>query len=127
YRKAAQEAETLRAETERLIARATPLVRALGTRAEAARAIGALARADSFLGARDFTFAKLAAQDAEQTAIGLGVAPPSPQPADARGVYAFVPRGGGVQREDRAHFTMRFTKLSIGWRLASVREARPPK
>ena len=47
--------------------------------------------------------------------------------AEVSGVYAFVPRGGGVQREDRPHFTMRFTKLSIGWRLASVREARPPK
>ena len=192
YRKAGREAVVLRSEAEQLISRANTAVRALGARPEAARAVNALARADSLLKAGDFTLAKLAASDAEQTAIGLGVAPPSPQPAEPRaaldvllqdlgravaserianlkalyptmtardvaswrtffrgaerlsakftaeqltvrgdsasasvsGIYAFVPRGGGTQREDRPHFAMRFKKTATGWRIASVREAR---
>ncbi len=192
YRKAGREAGILRDEAAQLISRASTAVRALGTRPEATRAVGALARADSLLKAGDFTLAKLAAQDAEQTAIGLGFAPPSPQPPESRaaidvllqdlgravaserianlkalypamtardvaswrtffrgaehlsakftieqlavhgdtasaavsGIYAFVPRGGGVQREDRPRFAMRFTKTPSGWRIASVREAK---
>ena len=192
YRKAGREAVVLRSEAEQLISRANTAVRALGARPEAARAVNALARADSLLKAGDFTLAKLAASDAEQTAIGLGVAPPSPQPAEPRaaldvllqdlgravaserianlkalyptmtardvaswrtffrgaerlsakftaeqltvrgdsasasvsGIYAFVPRGGGTQREDRPRFAMRFKKTATGWRIASVREAR---
>jgi len=192
YRKAGREAVVLRSEAEQLISRANTAVRALGARPEAARAVNALARADSLVKAGDFTLAKLAASDAEQTAIGLGVAPPSPQPAEPRaaldvllqdlgravaserianlkalyptmtardvaswrtffrgaerlsakftaeqltvrgdsasasvsGIYAFVPRGGGTQREDRPRFAMRFKKTATGWRIASVREAR---
>ena len=192
YRKAGREAGVLRDEAAQLISRASTAVRALGTRREATRAVGALARADSLLKAGDFTLAKLAAQDAEQTAVGLGFAPPSPQPPESRaaidvllqdlgravaslrianlkalypamtardvaswrtffrgaehlsakftieqlavhgdtasavvsGIYAFVPRGGGVQREDRPRFAMRFTKTPSGWRIASVREAK---
>ena len=192
YRKAGREAVVLRTEAEQLISRASTAVRALSARPEATRAVTALARADSLLKAGDFTLAKLAASDAEQTAIGLGVAPPSPQPAEPRaaievllqdlgravaserianlrtlyptmttrdaaswraffrgaehlsakftaeqltvhgdsasaavsGIYAFVPRGGGMQREDRPRFAMRFRKTATGWRVASVREAR---
>ena len=192
YRKAGREAAILRSEAEQLISRANTAVRALGSRPQATRAVNALARADSLLKAGDFTLAKLAASDAEQTAIGLGVAPPSPQPAEPRaaldvllqdlgravaserianlkalyptmtardvaswrtffrgaerlsakftaeqltvrgdsasasvsGIYAFVPRGGGTQREDRPRFAMRFKKTATGWRIASVREAR---
>jgi predicted Ser/Thr protein kinase len=191
YRLAARQADTMRSETARLVARVTPVVRALGTRPEAAAAVSRLARADSLLKAGDYSFAKLAAQDAEQIAVSLGVAPPSSQPADARaaiaillldlgravaservanikalypgitapevsgwqrffrsaeqlsarftverlsvrgasasavvsGIYSFVPRGGGVQREDRPLFTMHFAKTAGRWRIASVREA----
>jgi len=192
YRKAAREAGVVRNEAELLISRASTAVRALSARPEATRAVNALARADSLLKAGDFTLAKLAASDAEQTAIGLGVAPPSPQPAEPRaaidvllqdlgravaserianlkalyptmtardvaswgtffrgaehlsakftaeqltvhgdsasaavsGIYAFVPRGGGTQREDRPRFAMRFKKSTTGWRIGSVRETR---
>src|SRR5712691_9813341 len=44
--------------------------------------------------------------------------------AAVSGIYAFVPRGDGVQREDRPRFAMRFTKTPSGWRIASVREAK---
>jgi eukaryotic-like serine/threonine-protein kinase len=84
YRAATREAQGQRADVEQQLARVTPLVQALGTGPEAVRAVTALARADSLLRANDFAFARLAAQDAEQTAIGLGVAPPSPQPAAPR-------------------------------------------
>jgi hypothetical protein len=192
YRKAAREAGVVRNEAELLISRASTAVRALSARPEATRAVNALARADSLLKAGDFTLAKLAASDAEQTAIGLGVAPPSPQPAEPRaaidvllqdlgravaserianlralyptmtardvaswgaffrgadhlsakftaeqltvhsdsasaavsGIYAFVARGGGTQREDRPRFAMQFKKTTTGWRIASVRETR---
>jgi hypothetical protein len=35
-----------------------------------------------------------------------------------------VPRGGGMQREDRPRFAMQFKKTATGWRIGSVREAR---
>jgi len=84
YRTAQREAEALRRETVDLIGRATVVVRALGTRPDAAPALASLARAESLLMAYDFTLAKLAAQNAEQVGIALGVAPPSPQPTDPR-------------------------------------------
>ncbi len=84
YRTAQREAEALRRETVDLIGRATVVVRALGTRPDAAPALASLARAESLLTATDFTLAKLAAQNAEQVGIALGVAPPSPQPTDPR-------------------------------------------
>jgi len=192
YRKAGREAVAMRNEVQQLMSRASTAVRALGTSPAATRAVSALARADSLLRAGDFTMAKLAATDAEQTAIGLGVAPPSPQPAEPRaaidvllqdlgravaserianlkalypsmtardvdswrgffrgaehlsakftverltvhgnaasasvsGIYSFVTRGGGIQREDRPRFAMQLTKTLTGWRIASVREAK---
>ncbi|MGH7569689.1 MAG: serine/threonine-protein kinase [Gemmatimonadales bacterium] len=84
YRTAQREAEALRRETVDLIGRATVVVGALGTRPEAAPALASLARAESLLTAHDFTLSKLAAQNAEQVGIALGVAPPSPQPTDLR-------------------------------------------
>ncbi len=192
YRKAGREAVAMRNEVQQQMSRASTAVRALGTSPGATRAVSALARADSLLKAGDFTMAKLAATDAEQTAIGLGVAPPSPQPAEPRaaidvllqdlgravaserianlkalypsmtardvdswrrffrgaehlsakftverltvhgnaasasvsGIYSFVSRGGGIQREDRPRFAMQLTKTLTGWRIASVRESR---
>ncbi|HXF95086.1 MAG TPA: hypothetical protein VNI61_03175, partial [Gemmatimonadales bacterium] len=67
-----------------LIERATPVVKALGTRPEAAGAAASLARAESLLAANDFNLARLAAQNAEQVGIAAGIAPPTPQPPEAR-------------------------------------------
>ena len=85
YGKAQDEAEALRREAEQAVARATPVVRALATHPQAGRAATSLQRAESLYGALDFALAKLAALDAEQVGVAAGVAPPSPQPADARG------------------------------------------
>ncbi len=38
--------------------------------------------------------------------------------------YLFVPKGGGVQREDRRRQAMQFTKTTNGWRIGSVRDIR---
>ena len=95
YRTAQGEAEALRREAEQAVARATPVVRALATRPEAARAATSLQRAESLYAALDFALAKLAALDAEQVGVAAGVAPPSPQPADARAAI-------GVLLEDLA-------------------------
>src|SRR6184192_2972123 len=95
YGKAQHEADGIRREAQRAIARATPVVHALATRPEAGRAGTSLARAESLFVAMDFTLAKLAALDAEQVGVAAGVAPPSPQPADARAAI-------GVLLEDLA-------------------------
>ncbi|HUL03084.1 MAG TPA: serine/threonine-protein kinase [Gemmatimonadales bacterium] len=84
YGNARIEAEQLRREAERAITRATPVVKGITKRAEATRAATSLARADSLLAAMDYTLAALAAQDAERVGVAVGVAPPSPQPADPR-------------------------------------------
>jgi predicted Ser/Thr protein kinase len=84
YRRAQGEADALRRDAARAIARATPVVQALATRPEAHRAATSLARAESLYAAQDYTVARLAALDAEQVGVAAGVAPPSPQPADAR-------------------------------------------
>jgi eukaryotic-like serine/threonine-protein kinase len=42
--------------------------------------------------------------------------------ATVRAEYRFVQKGGGAQREERAHLEMQFTKTPTGWRVASVRE-----
>src|SRR5438094_665044 len=192
YRKAQQEAEALRREAQLALARATPVVNALGsTRPEAGRAGASLGRAESLYATGDWVVARLAAQDAEQVGVAAGVAPPSPQPADTRvavGVllqdleramaservsnlqvlmpgmaandvtawetffqrytrltaryaverlsargdtasalvrtsYAFVPAGGGAQRETRLRQAIRFLKTPDGWRIANIRDA----
>jgi hypothetical protein len=42
--------------------------------------------------------------------------------AEVAAAYRFVPRGGGVQREERERLTMSFTKTPTGWRIASVQQ-----
>ncbi|HYT72121.1 MAG TPA: serine/threonine-protein kinase [Gemmatimonadales bacterium] len=39
-------------------------------------------------------------------------------------VYGFAPAGGGAQREERPHFSMRFANTPNGWRLTTVSEVR---
>jgi len=85
YRKATVEAQTLQREATQMIQRVTPTVQAIPAGPAVANAATFLARADSLLRAQDYTMAKVAAQSAEQVAIDVGIAPPSPQPADARG------------------------------------------
>ena len=90
YREAVREAARERDAVATLIERATSVVKALGMRPEAAGALGSLARAESLLAASDFNLARLAAQNAEQIGIAAGIAPPSPQPADARAAVAVL-------------------------------------
>jgi serine/threonine-protein kinase len=90
YHRAVQETQALRTDVLKLRDRATTVARALGTGPDAARAAVSLARADSLIGAKDYTLARLAAQDAEQIAVAAGVAPPSPQPAGAREAIAVL-------------------------------------
>ena len=74
----------MRREAERAITRATPVVKGIAIRADAARGATSLARAESLYSAMDYTLATLAARDAERVGVGVGVAPPSPQPDDPR-------------------------------------------
>ncbi|HVH08284.1 MAG TPA: serine/threonine-protein kinase [Gemmatimonadales bacterium] len=91
YRKAQEEGEALRRDAQQALARATPVVNALGsTRSEAARAGASLGRAESLYAAGDYVVARLAAQDAEQVGVAAGVAPPSLQPADAQAAIAVL-------------------------------------
>ena len=85
YQRAVREAETLREDTRRAIDRVTPVVRALPSGADAARAGAWLARAESLYHSRDYELARATAVSAEQVGIAAGIAPPSPQPAQARG------------------------------------------
>jgi serine/threonine-protein kinase len=84
FRFAVRQAAAVRDTVAVLIERATPVVKALGTRVDAARAAASLARAESLLASNDFDLARIAAQNAEQVGLAAGVAPPSPQPAEAR-------------------------------------------
>ncbi|HLB81552.1 MAG TPA: serine/threonine-protein kinase [Gemmatimonadales bacterium] len=85
YRKAQQEAEALRRDAQQALARATPVVNALGsTHPDAGRAGASLGRAESLYTAGDYVVARLAALDAEQVGVAAGVAPPSPQPAETQ-------------------------------------------
>jgi len=85
YRKAQQEAHLLQQEATQMLQRVTPVVQSIPTSPAAANAATFLARADSLLRQQDFRMAQVAAQSAEQVAIDAGIAPPSSQPADARG------------------------------------------
>ncbi len=85
YRKAQQEARLLEQEATQMLQRVTPVVQSIPTGPAAANAATFLARADSLLRQQDFRMAQVAAQSAEQVAIDAGIAPPSSQPADARG------------------------------------------
>src|SRR5947207_9773694 len=85
YRKAQAEAEALRRVAQQALARATPVVNALGsTHPDAGRAGASLGRAESLYTAGDYVVARLAALDAEQVGVAAGVAPPSPQPAETQ-------------------------------------------
>ena len=85
YAQAREEARAMEREAQHMIQRVTPVVQALPAGRTAANAGVFLARAESLLHEQDFTLAKLAAQSAEQYGIDAGIAPPSAQPADARG------------------------------------------
>jgi hypothetical protein len=84
YALAERQAKALRREAEAVIVRARPVVLALGTGLEAARAATSLARAESLFAAMDYPLARIAALDAEQVGLTAGVAPPTPQPAEPR-------------------------------------------
>ena len=85
YAQARDEARAMEREAQHMIHRVTPVVQALPAGRAAANAGVFLARAESLLREQDFTLAKVAAQSAEQIGIDAGIAPPSTQPADARG------------------------------------------
>jgi serine/threonine-protein kinase len=108
YRKAQAEAATLQHDAQQAIGRATPVVHALATRPEAGRAATSLARADSLYNAMDFVVARLAALDAEQVGVAAGVAPPSPQPGDARAAVAVL-----LQDLERAVSSARVGNLRV--------------
>jgi serine/threonine-protein kinase len=84
YGRARDEARVMDREAQRMVQRVTPVVQAIPTGPAAANAGIFLARAESLLHEQDFTLAKVAAQSAEQIGIDAGIAPPSPQPPDAR-------------------------------------------
>src|SRR5438552_283600 len=108
YVKAQAEAEALRRDAEQAIARATPVVHALATRPEAGRAATSLARADSLYLAMDYVVSRLAALDAEQVGVAAGVAPPSPQPPEARAAIAVL-----LQDLERAVSSERVGNLQV--------------
>jgi len=108
YVKAQAEAEALRRDAEQAIARATPVVHALATRPEAGRAATSLARADSLYTAMDYVVSRLAALDAEQVGVAAGVAPPSPQPPEARAAIAML-----LQDLERAVSSERVGNLQV--------------
>src|SRR5436309_2384602 len=108
YVKAQAEAEALRRDAEQAIARATPVVHALATRPEAGRAATSLARADSLYLAMDYLVSRLAALDAEQVGVAAGVAPPSPQPPEARAAIAVL-----LQDLERAVSSERVGNLQV--------------
>ena len=85
YAQARDEARAMEREAQHMIQRVTPVVQALPAGRAAANAGVFLARAESLLHEQDYTLAKVAAQSAEQIGIDAGIAPPSTQPADARG------------------------------------------
>ncbi len=85
YRKAGEEARALQQEATQMLQRVTPVVQAIPAGPAASNAATFLGRADSLLHQQDFRMATVAAQSAEQVGIDAGIAPPSSQPADARG------------------------------------------
>ncbi|HZI22964.1 MAG TPA: serine/threonine-protein kinase [Gemmatimonadales bacterium] len=109
YHRAQAEADALRHDAEQALARATPVVNALGsTRPEASRAGASLGRAESLYAAGDYTVARLAALDAEQVGVAAGVAPPSPQPPDVRAAIGVL-----LQDLERAVSTERVSNLQV--------------
>jgi hypothetical protein len=109
YTTAQDEAARLRRDAEQALARATPVVNALGsTRPEAGRAAASLGRAESLYRAMDYVVARLAALDAEQVGVAAGVAPPSPQPTAARAAIGVL-----LQDLERAVSSERVGNLQV--------------
>jgi len=108
YRKAQQEAEGLRRDAQQSLARATPVVNALGSTPEAGRAGASLGRAESLYAAGDWVVARLAALDAEQVGVAAGVAPPSPQPTETRAAVGLL-----LQDLERAMASERVGNLQV--------------
>src|SRR5256884_4393910 len=67
-----------------------------------------LARADSLYLAMDYVVSRLAALDAEQVGVAAGVAPPSPQPPEARAAIAVL-----LQDLERAVSSERVGNLQV--------------
>src|SRR5207244_6822440 len=67
-----------------------------------------LARADSLYTAMDYLVSRLAALDAEQVGVAAGVAPPSPQPPEARAAIV-----GLLQDLERAVSSERVGNLQV--------------
>jgi len=107
YRKAQQEAEGLRRDAQQSLARATPVVNALGSTPEAGRAGASLGR-ESLYAAGDWVVARLAALDAEQVGVAAGVAPPSPQPTETRAAVGLL-----LQDLERAMASERVGNLQV--------------
>ena len=108
YAKAQGEAEGLQRDAQQAIDRATPVVHALATRPEAARAAPSLARAESLYIAMDYVVARLAALDAEQVGVAAGMAPPSPQPSETRAAIGVL-----LQDLERAVSSERVRNLQV--------------
>ena len=108
YAKAQGEAEGLQRDAQQAIDRATPVVHALATRPEAARAAPSLARAESLYIAMDYVVARLAALAAEQVGVAAGVAPPSLQPSDTRAAIGVL-----LQDLERAVSSERVGNLQV--------------
>ncbi len=130
YKQAQAEALRLRAEARSALERATPVVKGLATRTAAARAATSLSRAESLYAAMDYALAKLAAQDAEQVGVATGVAPPSPQPAEARAAIGvlLLDLARAVASERVANLRLLFPSMSAtdaaSWKSFFERAAR---
>jgi eukaryotic-like serine/threonine-protein kinase len=84
FRRALREVRGLRRVADSAVSEARPIVRALGTGAEGAAAFNSLARAESLFAAQDYRNVVVFARAARDAGLDLGVAPPSPQPAEPR-------------------------------------------
>jgi eukaryotic-like serine/threonine-protein kinase len=121
YRKAQQEALALDQEARRMIDRVAPVVQAIPTGPDAVNAGIYYARAESLWRAKDFTLAKVSAQSAEQIGTAAGIAPPSSQPADARGAIdvLLTDLGRALSSERAANIRVLYPRMTeqerSGW------------
>ncbi len=84
YGIAKAEAERLGVKAQTAVDRASPIATALGTRPEGQEAIALLERAQSLLRTKDFEMVHLVAERVERLGREVGIAVPSPQPANPR-------------------------------------------
>ncbi|HYT81870.1 MAG TPA: serine/threonine-protein kinase [Gemmatimonadales bacterium] len=121
YHKAQQEALALDQEARRMIDRVAPVVQAIPTGPDAVNAGIYYARAESLWRAKDFTLAKVSAQSAEQIGTAAGIAPPSSQPADARGAIdvLLTDLGRALSSERAANIRVLYPRMTeqerSGW------------